>query len=230
MKYPDDFNTPAFPAGKFVAVSRFMATAVMLLFFAIICLCGIILWIKGTQTTSPFLVSVRPDGERWTLVEHANHTNQIPAYYVMQESLLNKFVHDWFTISDNILTNQAIWSNGCTRTSPECQPTNTDNAGTCAIYCVTSDAVFDSFQKVVLPTYSTLEAESNATWTVRDVRITPIGNIQEHEGLWHLNIVVQTSNMGKLRLGAFALIKQNANIYLNNFGYYVDEFNSYRMN
>lgn len=230
MKYPDDFNTPAFPAGKFIAVSRFMATAVMLLFFAIICSCGIILWVKSSQTINPFVVSIRPNGERWSMVEHTNHQNEIPAYYVMQESLLNKFVKSWFTISDDVLKNQAVWSGACDRESAECTEQNYGRFDTCSIYCNSDDKVFDSFKNVVLPVYSQLETAHNAVWSVREIHATPANNIQESGGLWQISVIVKTNDMGLLRFLAYALIQQNADVYQNNMHYYIADFNAYRMN
>ena len=230
MKYPDDFNTPAFPAGKFIAVSRFMATAVMLLFFAIVCLCGVILWVKSTQSTSPFLVSIRPNGERWAMVEHTNHKTEIPAYYVMQEALLNKFAKDWFTINIDPVINQAVWSGNCKHNSVECLNSHIDQVDTCALYCASSNNVFESFKNVVLPVYSQITTQPNTQWIVREVFAAPVDTVYEDGGLWHLNIIVKTTNMGTLRFSAYALIEKDADTYKQNMGYYIANFNSYRMN
>lgn len=232
MKYPDDFNTPAFPAGKFVAVSRFMATAVMLLFFVIICLCGIILWAKTSQSSSPFLVSIRPNGERWAMVEHNNHRTEIPAYYVMQEALLNKFARDWFTISEDSSKNQAIWSGNCDRTGTVCREAHNTDVDTCAIYCVCNDAVFESFKTVVLPTYSKIEAKPNTVWNVREIYVSPVSAIQKSGGLWRLNVIVKPSNLStSLRFIVYVDIEQDTEVYgTKNLGYYIADFNAYRMN
>ena len=232
MKYPDDFNTPAFPAGKFVAVSRFMATAVMVIFFAIICVCGIILWVKKTQDISPFLVSLNPNGERWTLVEYNNHKTEIPVYYVLQESFLNKFARDWFTISDDIRVNQANWATSCSRTGPECTTSNGDVFEVCSIYCSTDDVVFDNFKDVVLPVYSALETEKAAVWTVKDIYIKPLDSmdsITETGGMWRLNIIVETDN-GLASFIAYALVEYDPDQYKKTMGYYVADFNAYRIN
>lgn len=233
LKYPDDFNTPAFPAGKFVAVSRFMATVVMIVFFIIIVVCGIIFWTKKTQDINPFLVSVSPNGERWSVVVHDNHRKEIPASYVLQESMLDKFVHYWFTISDDTSLNLATWATTCKRESPECSGTSGNTTNTCAIYCDSSDTVFDEFKKVVLPTYSMLESEYAEIWTVRNVRITPmdsIDNIALHDGgLWKINVLVQT-NQGNISFIGYARTSRDKTLYKRTMGYYVSEFNTYRIN
>ena len=232
LKYPDDFNTPAFPAGKFVAVSRFMATVVMVIFFLVICLCGIIIWVKRTQSVTPFLISFNPNGERWTVVEYDNHSSEIPAYYVLQESLLDKFARDWFTIYDNIQLNQANWSKECARNSSECRETSVDSVDTCAIYCACSDSVYTNFEKVVLPVYSGLEVDSAAVWTVKNVSIKPLysmKSITKYGGMWRLDISVQT-NTGPLYFTGFAQVRYDREIYPRTMGYYVSDFNTYRMN
>ena len=229
MKYPDDFNTPAFPAGRFVAVSRFMGTAVMVLFVIIIVLCGIILWTKSTQNVRPFLVSVSPNGERWTLVSNQEPRTEIPASYVLQETVLNRFINLWFSISDDINKNTAVWAADCSRQSQEC--TDDSNIDTCAIYCVSSDVVFTSFQKVVLPIYSNLESEHAAIWTVHNVKITPVDSMDSiadnHGGLWRFHLSVQT-NQGPLEFVGFARTAYDKTQYKRTMGYYIANFDTYR--
>ena len=231
MKYPDDFNTPAFPEGKFVAVSRFMATAVMVIFFIIICLCAAIFWAKKAQDISPFLVSMGTNGEKWTTVAHDNHITEIPAYYVLQESVLNKFVRNWFTIQDDILLNQANWAE-CNRNSPVCLENADEDIETCAIYCTSSNAVFDDFKNVVLPAYSELETNEAAVWSVQKVSVHPAYSwkfITETGGLWKIEVWVKTG-VSVTRFMGYARIEYNAVQYPRTMGYYISEFNTYRMN
>lgn len=200
----------------------------MLIFFAIICLCGVILWVKGSQDSSPFLVSIRPDGERWDIVEHTNHKTEIPVYYVLQEALINQFATRWFTISDDTLVNQAVWSGECSRDSMECKEQN-DRIATCSIYCTSSDSVFQSFTDVVLPVYNRLEAEQGAVWTVRKIYdIKPVDTITEAGGLWQLNVIVKT-NTGNAQFTGYALVAHAPDKYHQNMGYYIADFNTYRI-
>lgn len=228
MKYPDDFNTPAFPAGRFVAVSRFMAVAVMVLFFGIVCLCGIILWAKKSQDISPFLISINQNGERWTMIAHDNHRTEIPAYFVLQESLLNKFARSWFSISGDVLLNQATWAE-CSRDSAECRESSGSDVETCAIYCACDNRVYDNFKSVVLPVFSNLEAEYDAVWQVTSVVAKPLYGITETGGMWKLDIMVDTGT-DNIRFVGYAKVSYNADFYPKTMGYYVSEFNTYRMN
>lgn len=231
MKYPDDFNTPAFPAGKFVAVSRFMATAIMVVFFLIICLCGLIFWVKKTQDVSPFLISLSPNDERWAVVAHDNHTTEVPAYYVLQESLLNKFAHNWFTISNNNQVNQAVWKN-CAENKQICQDTTGDDSDVCAIYCASNIAVYDAFEKVVLPVYTDLSTEQSVVWNVVGVSIKPVDSIKsitDVGGMWKLNIAVD-NGANIVNFIGYAVTAYDATQYPKTMGYYVANFNTYRMN
>ena len=231
MKYPDDFNTPAFPAGRFVAVSRFMGTAVMIIFLAIVCICGIMLWVKKTQNVSPFLIYMNPNGERWTMVAHNNHETEIPAYYVLQESLLNKFTRDWFTIYDTDSANTANWAK-CDRSSPECREASGDVIDTCAIYCATNESVYDEFEHVVLPVYSSLESDEGDVWTVTNINIKPVDSmksITENGGFWRLNTSVQTKT-GTVYFTGYARIERDQKEHPKTMGYFISEFYTYRMN
>lgn len=229
MKYPDDFNTPAFPAGKFVAVSRFMATAIMVVFFLIICACGLLYWVKKTQDVSPFLISIAPNGERWVMVSHDNHKTEIPAYYVLQESMLNKFARNWFTISENMFQNLAVWSDECGRESEECTSNTLSGGDTCAIYCASDTMVFDDFKRTVLPIYSKLESDEGEVWTVESVSIKPVDTIGKFGGLWKLNVLVRT-NSRVLNFFGYAQTAYSQSTYPKTMGYYVAGFNMYRMN
>jgi glucan phosphorylase len=44
LKYPDEFETPTFPAGKQVAVTRAVSVAIMSVFLLILFACGLLLW------------------------------------------------------------------------------------------------------------------------------------------------------------------------------------------
>ncbi len=230
LKYPDDFNTPAFPAGKFVAVSRFMGTAVSCIFLLIVCVCGIIFWVKRTQNVSPFLIALNPNGERWTVVAHDNHSREIPAYYVLQESMLNRFVRYWFTISSDANLNRARWTK-CTPDAPECIDDSNTDSDACAIYCMADEPVWTDFEKIVLPAFTEM-TKTGDVWNVQSVSIKPVDSIKsvtQNGGFWKINVVVQTY-AGPAVFSGFAQTGYNKNVYPKTMGYYVAEFNMYRMN
>lgn len=200
----------------------------MVLFFLIVCVCGVILWAKNTQGTSPFLISITPGGERWSLVSHNNHTNELPVYFVLQESVINNFARHWFTVSDNILENAAVWSGDCARDSDECK---IGGADTCAIFCDASDYVFSNFKKYVLPAYEELETNENVIWRVTSVRARPVDfrAITENGGTWRLTVHVDTDGVDTVFFG-FARVGFNPIEYPKTMGYYISDFNMFRMN
>ncbi|MBQ3039474.1 MAG: hypothetical protein IJD41_02850, partial [Alphaproteobacteria bacterium] len=67
MKYPDNFDTPTFPAGPRIALSRVMAIAIMVVFALILVAGGMILWASRSQQIHPFLVSVDDVTGAWTV-------------------------------------------------------------------------------------------------------------------------------------------------------------------
>ena len=232
MKYPDDFNTPAFPEGKFFAVSRFMATVVMVVFFIIVCLCGFIFWVKKNQDITPFLVYMGPNNERWTMVAHDNHITEIPAYYALQESVLNRFIKSWFTINDDVWLNNANWSDCSDNRSVCLEDNDNSDIDTCAIYCTSGDLVFKNFKAVVLPIYSELEANEGAVWTVEKVSIRPLTSwklIKETGGVWQFDTTVKTG-VQEIKFTGYATIAYDIRQHPKTMGYYITEFYTYRMN
>jgi len=202
----------------------------MVLFFAIVCVCGIMIWVKHTQSVSPFLISINQNGERWTMVHHKNHQTEIPAYYVLQESLLNKFTRDWFTIYNDNELNSANWEK-CDRSGTECRETSGQSVSKCSIYCTTNDAVFDGFEKVVLPVYSNLVSDGGDVWTVKTINIAPVDSVESittYGGFWRINVGIHTKT-GMIYFTCFAKIGYNADLYPKTMGYYVSEFYTYRM-
>ena len=184
-------------------------------------------WAKKSQDMTPFLVSIRPNGERWQLVEYNKRNTEISSYYVFQEALLNKFVHNWFLISDNNLLNDANWAN-CSGNPDVCN----DNVATdvCSIYCTCDKQVFNSFETVVLPVYKELTAMAvPAVWEVKELSITPITEIKKSGGNWQLDILV-TTNTGVIKFVGYAKTSYDSvDKYPKTMGYYVSDFNTYRM-
>ena len=58
LQYPDDFDTPTFPAGPYIASARALGIGVMVVFFLVIVSCGLLLWVQRSARVHPFLVSV----------------------------------------------------------------------------------------------------------------------------------------------------------------------------
>ena len=101
LKYPDNFNTPTFPAGPRIALSRIMAIGVMIAFALIIAVSGVMLWASRSQQIHPFLVSVDNVTGAWSVIGHDHGERTISTNRAMQESVIADFTKNWYTISAN---------------------------------------------------------------------------------------------------------------------------------
>lgn len=228
MKYPDDFDTPTFSAGRHLASSRWVATSIMIVFLSIIFACGILLWAQNSVRVHPFLVSINNITGQWNLVGH-HHDNYISraATYTLQESVVGRFVKYWFLISDNDTINETLWRS-CDRQT-ECSPkVNSDLiSDTCAIYCLAADELYSSFTTNVVPQYQQ-NVVMNDVWVIRpnSLQITPIGET----GIWQVRVDVLSSlNPEPIKIIAYANVARNTELYPRTLGYYVADFNAYRI-
>ena len=154
MRYPDEFNTPTFPAGPRIASSRTLSIAIMTVFFLIICSCGLLLWVQRSAHVHPFLVSINSITGNWEIIGHQHGAmREMSTTQTLQESVIGKFIRNWFWIADNTDLNTARW-NKCDRTA-DCTPENKTGVetGACGIYCLTGDDMFSRFNSTVKPEY-----------------------------------------------------------------------------
>ena len=227
MNYPDDFNVPTFAAGKSIAVSRAMGIGIMAGFLLIIFLCGLLIWTIRSVRVDPYILSTGGINDEWQIITPGGERPEIQmtADQAFQESVVWKFVQDWFTISTNNDINENLWDASCSRA--DC---DTSDASTpCKIQCATSDNLFIRFQEQVLPTYEKI-ADNKQQWMpiVESIRITPVGNISSAGGTWRVQMMVNAidENMGIM---AYAKVAQNKKSYPKTMGYYIADFNAYRM-
>jgi hypothetical protein len=232
LQYPDGFNTPVFPAGKTIAVSRAMAIAVMVTFFLIICMCGLLLWAKKSVQIHPFLISVNDITGQWEVIGHQHGAQQqMTSTRALQESVIGKFIRNWFLITDNDNFNTDIWSS-CDRET-ECNPNDKRYAGAdkCNIYCITSQEVYDTFSKHLQPLYQSYFDEG-VTWqpNMRTLRMIPIGEIKDIGGTWQVRATIITNASQQIDILAYAKVERNQDLYPQTLGYYIADFNAYKVN
>ena len=97
---------------------------------------------------------------------------------------------------------------------------------------MSADSVFGDFNRVVLPTFSALESDAGATWRVVAVHIKPMVSdaaITQTGGNWRIDVAVNTGD-GVVNFTGFATVSYDQEHYPKTLGYYVSEFNTYRMN
>ena len=123
MRYPDEFNIPTFPAGPRIASSRTLSIAIMTVFFLILCSCGLLLWVQRSVHVHPFLVSINGITGNWEIIGHQHGAmREMSTTQTLQESVIGKFIRNWFWIADNTDLNTARW-NKCDRAA-DCTPEN----------------------------------------------------------------------------------------------------------
>lgn len=230
MDYPGNFETPAFPAGRSIAVSRTMSIWTLIAFLIIIFLCGILLWSARSDRLEPFLISTNNETGEWTVVGHSSGILEYSKEHTMQESVIGNFARNWFNISENATDNDAVWQK-CDRSV--CADTGTIMiaAHKCALYCAMGDDLYSRFIYEALPDQ---HARSNAgeVWELDDasMKITPAGEISENGGTWQLNATIYSNINEIIEVRAFIKVARNKAYYPQTWGFYIADFNAYRMN
>ncbi len=227
MDYPNDFDIPSFPAGKTIAFSRSISIWILIIFFLIISACGFLLLGRYFEKNYPFLISVDPFTDDWVVVAYPEESKTVSQYRYVQEKLINDFVVNWFTISEDTEKNELRWYDCSVEECKAAEQFNPSNIK-CAISCNSDKNVFTDFQKKVLPDYRAMINIANETWTVKNKSFTPI-IVSENEGKWQVYVSVNSKVMGEFKILIFADIARDINNYPATFGYYVKQFNAYRI-
>ena len=229
MNYPDDFNTRTFPAGKSIAVSRAMGIGIMSAFFIIVCLCGLLVWTIYSARVEPYILATGGMNDQWRIVmsDGETPTNKITDAELFQQSLVWRFTQNWFNISPNHDINSDIWDTECRR--EQCL---SDEIGTrkCALFCSSGDDLFYKFTADVLPKLVVQES-AKATWMVvpESMRIEPAGYISDEGGTWRVMVTILTGGTGAMDIIAYARVERNVKYFPSTRGYYVADFNAYRV-
>ncbi len=231
MKYPDEFDTPTFPAGKQIAVTRVMSVAVMSVFLMILFACGLLLWAQKSMHVHPFLVSINEITGQWEIVGH-QHTDikEMSTVQTLQESVIGKFLEYRFFVTEDENFNANIWQT-CDR-KVDCNPSAKTGLGseTCVLYCLTSDDEHTNFVTNTIPQYQTI-VQNGEMWELdaKSVEMTPISQIVTKGGIWQIRATINSSLFGPMKILAYVNVLHNTNLYPQTLGYYVSEFNAYKI-
>ena len=228
MSYPDNFETPAFPAGKRIAISRAMAIWTLVMCLVIVFLCGILIWSARSERLVPFLISVNNNTGEWAIVGKHDGIIKAPVAQTMQESVVVRFMQDWFRISGSAAANNNTWKK-CERNDCSTESSLISGARPCAIYCLAGEDLFSRFVNSVLPNYE-LQFESGDAWELNkdNILVSPIGKISEMGGTWHVTATVSTTT-GDMAIRAFVKVARNNANYPQTIGFYIADFNAYRI-
>ncbi len=229
MDYPGNFQTPADPAGKSIAVSRFMAICTFVAFFIIVFLCGILLWSARSERLEPFMISTNSENGEWKIVGKNPVSLEYPAQRTMQESVVGNFVKDWFNISKDNSENENAWKE-CDRNICISGDTLMFGERSCAIYCSVSEDLYSRFSYDILPDYRK-RFQNGETWQIyeKSLSIMPAGKISDNGGTWQVNLTLVSNIAGRFNVKIFMKVARNKNFYPQTMGFYVADFNSYRI-
>ena len=231
MDYPNDFNIPAFPAGKTIAFARSVSIWISIVFFLIVAACGFLLLGVHLKKNFPFLISVNPITEDWTVIAYPGEKEKpVPQYQYIQEKLVHDFVKDWFTISENKKTNEDIWKKCSEEECKQSEQFNPMNK-VCAISCKSNEKVFESFSTKVIPNYQDRIAQANEKWSILPSKGILINQniVSENRSRWQVYAVINSSVFGNFDVLVFVDVERNIDLYPATFGYYISQFNSYRI-
>lgn len=229
MDYPNDFDTPTFPAGKSIALSRTVAIYISVCFFIIIAGCCFLLYFTKLRQNYPFLISVDPFTDDWTVVAYPqkNLTTTVEQTQIIQEKLVNDFVTNWFTISGDTKANDARWRECIVEDCSEPEQFNPNNVN-CAIFCATDNQLYNQFKERVLPEYRARLKQRSEKWRVEKIDIMPT-SFNETGGLWQAFVSINSTVNKSFNVLVFITVGRLDDAYPATLGYYVKDFNSYRM-
>jgi len=230
LNYPDDFNTRTFPAGKSIAISRAMGVGIVSAFLIIVCLCGLLIWTIRSVRVEPYVIATGGANDKWRVVMAGNGTPTIKMTdaQLFQQSLLWRFTQNWFNISPNSDSNAAVWNTECTRENCLKDDTGTRN---CAIFCAVGDELFYRFSKDTLPQHQLFESTGVTRLVVPEsLRIDPVGDVSVRGGTWRISAtIILNGGNGAMDIVAYATIARNEKYFPAARGYYIAEFDAYRV-
>lgn len=231
-EYPGNFYTPAFPAGRRIALSRALGIGILSTFFVIICACGLLLWGVHSMRLDPFLISVDNITGTWSVIGRStSFRHRSSVYDTMQESVVGNFFQNWFYISSSRTANDAVWRQ-CPADKCTGVETMTYSDRRCALSCGASDKLYNKFIEDVMETYH-LRSAAGETWSVltETMTITPVGKIDPASGgVWRVTATVWSNVNAEFDVVAFVRVARSIGRYDMALGYYVSDFNAYRLN
>ncbi len=230
LDYPASFDISVFPAGRRIALSRVMAICTMVVFMIAVCVCALLLWVVNSRQMDPFMISINRDTGAWTVVGRTGPTLDYSVNRTVQESVVGNFVENWLNISAQGDENQAAWG----KCSPEdCLSGNGVLFGTrrCVLYCASNDDVYNRFTYNVRDDYMA-RAAAGETWTIdmTTMHIEPMGDVSDAGGAWRVRARVLSNINPDFDVDVFIKVARHLNDFPSSMGYYIADFNAYRIN
>ena len=229
MNYPNDFDTPVFPAGKVIAFSRRVSIWISCCFLLIIFMCCFLLYFWSQKSNYPFLISIDPITDEWSVVAYPGKTfkDTFEQSQIIQEKLVDDFVTNWFTISRDKNDNDLRWQECNTNECSDAEQFNPQNIK-CVLFCASDTELFKEFSTTVLPEYKARFSQRAERWTVVKKNIQ-LDRSSEDNSIWQVVAVVHSSVNGVFNVLSFVTVSRDPESHPATLGYYVKDFNSYRI-
>jgi len=228
LNYPNDFDTPTFPAGKTIAFSRSVSIWISIVFFLIVVSCGLVLLLNSSKRNYPFLISTDPLTSEWTVVAYPEKDIKITRDKIIQETLVRNYVIYWFSINKNNMINEAMWQ--------QCEPSDCENPDQynpknykCTLFCNSSEELFQQFYNKVLPEYRDRINQASEVINVVSQLITPPTDNNNKTFVWQSYVTLESSVNKLFNVLAFVELGYNPGTHPATLGYYVKDFNAYRI-
>ena len=227
MNYPNEFDTPTFPAGKAIALSRGVSIWTLIISFLIICACGLMLLLIRAKNNYPFLISTDPYTSDWSVVAYPEQKRTISLKEIVQENLVRRYVENWFSIYKNDFVNDSLWSE-CSDADCEKPEQYDPKNKKCALFCSSDTELFEQFTKKIVPEYRARIEQNSETMRVVSQFITPPVSEKNTPNVWQSSAIVDSSVYGRFSVLVFMELGKADGKYPATLGYYVKDFNSYR--
>ena len=233
MEFPDDFNAKTFPAGPRLMTARIVSVATMVVFLLIVCVCGLLLWTQRSVHVHPFLISINPITGQWDIVGHEHGgMRELTTTQSLQESVIGKFIQQWYFIPENISSSARLWSDKCERETNCTSDAQSDiNTNQCELYCISSQTLYDTFINTVVPDYTNrIALGEHLSADMSTLQLLPLDEITADGGNWQIRVTLYFGTSDEINILAYARIGRDTNAYPQTLGYYVSDFNAYRTN
>lgn len=198
--------------------------------------CGLLILLNNSRRNYPFLISSDPITSEWTVIAYPEKTIKFTKDEIIQEKLVRNYVDYWFTITKNDKRNESLWQ----KCNPDdCKAPNQYEPQNykCALYCASSDKLFEQFTDKILPEYRGRVDQASEVISVKSQLITMPPVLYSNQdmckrgktNLLQSYITLESSVNGLFNVLAFVEIGCEQGMHPATLGYYVKDFNSYRM-
>lgn len=182
-----------------------------------------------SKNNFPLLIASDPMTSDWTIFAYPEKTRKITSGEIIQENLVRKYVEYWFNINTDQAVNESLWkmceNNDC-NSLEQYDPMNKQ----CALFCSSGSELFHKFTEKIIPEYYARIEQKAETMRVISQLITPPAYAESASNVWQSFATIDSSLNGRFSVLIFLELGQDKKErYPANLGYYIKDFNAYRM-